>query len=219
MLGDGSDLGINITYKIQYKPKGIAESFIIAEDFIGDSKATMLILGDNIFHGLSHMPINFDEGAITFAYQVKNPSDYAVVEFNENYEVLSIEEKPDAPRSNYAMPGMYIYDNTVVEKAKSLKPSKRNELEITDLNNLYLKEKSLKTIVLPRGSAWLDAGLPEYLFESAAYIHAIQSRQGGYVGCIEEVAYKQKFITKEQLLKLIDKMPNSEYKDYITTLK
>ena len=216
LFGDGKQLGLNICYKVQYKPRGIAESFIIAEDFIGDDSVG-LILGDNIFHGMARMKPSLD-GAIIFAYQVNNPSDYGVVEFNDENKVISIEEKPQSPKSNFAVPGLYFYDNNVVKYAKTLKPSKRGELEITDLNEIYLKKEKLSVIQFPRGTVWLDAGTPGSLYQSGAYIETIQERQGIKVGCIEEDCYRKKFINKQQLSNIIDKMPKSEYKDYLTKL-
>jgi len=216
LFGDGSKLGIKISYKIQEKPRGIAQSFIIAEDFI-ENESVSLILGDNIFHG----SIDIDEpkeGAVVFAYEVNNPSDYGVVEFDNLGNVISIEEKPKVPKSKYAMPGLYFYDNKVVEYSKKLKPSKRGELEITDLNQMYLNHNQLKVLKLPRATAWLDAGSPETLFQSGAYIHSIQSRQGIKIGCIEEETYKQKNINLNQLKDIIKDLPKSEYKEYLQKL-
>lgn len=216
LFGNGQHLGLNIIYKIQYKPNGIAESFILAEDFIGNDPVS-LILGDNIFHGMANMKRDL-RGAFVFAYEVNNPSDYAVVTFDENGLALNIEEKPQNPRSRYAVPGLYFFDNKVVGYAKQLKPSKRGELEITDIMNIYLNNKELDVVKFPRGTAWLDAGLPDSLFQSAAYVKTIQDRQGIRIGCIEEECYKRKFIDSEQLQKVIDKIPNSEYKNYLKTL-
>lgn len=213
LLGDGTKLGLSICYKVQYKPNGIAESFLIAEDFIKNDTVT-LILGDNIFHGMSRIkPIL--TGAIIFAYEVTDPSSYGVVEFNEENKVISIEEKPKQPKSKFAIPGLYFYDNRVVEYVKSLKPSYRGELEITDLNKIYLEKELLTVVKFPRGIAWLDAGTPETLFQSGAYIQSIQARQGIKVGCIEEDCYRKKYITKLQLQQLINKMPTSEYRQYL----
>ena len=213
LLGDGTKLGLSICYKVQYKPNGIAESFLIAEDFIKNDTVT-LILGDNIFHGMSRIkPIL--TGAIIFAYEVTDPSSYGVVEFNEENKVISIEEKPKQPKSKFAIPGLYFYDNLVVEYVKSLKPSYRGELEITDLNKIYLEKELLNVVKFPRGIAWLDAGTPETLFQSGAYIQSIQARQGIKVGCIEEDCYRKKYITKLQLQQLINKMPTSEYRQYL----
>lgn len=216
LFKDGSHLGLDITYKVQYKPNGIAESFIIAEDFIGDDTVG-LILGDNIFHGMARMKPTL-EGAVIFAYRVHDPERYGVVTFDEEHNVNSIEEKPKDPKSNFAIPGLYFYDNNVVKYVKSLKPSNRGELEITDLNKIYLEKKKLKVIPFPRGTAWLDAGTPESLMQSSNYIAAIQERQGTYVGCIEEDVYYKKFIDELQFKKLIDKMPSSDYKTYLERL-
>lgn len=216
LFGDGNQFGLKICYKVQYKPKGIAESFIIAEEFI-NNEPVGLILGDNIFHGMPRIkPIL--NGAIIFAYEVNDPSAYGVVEFDENGLVLSIEEKPKQPKSKYAIPGLYFYDKNVVEYAKQLKPSLRGELEITDLNKIYLDRKQLGVIKFPRGTAWLDAGSPETLFQSGMYIQSIQERQGIKVACIEEECYNKKFINKNQLKNLVDKLPISEYKQYLEKL-
>ena len=216
LFGNGNQFGLKICYKVQYKPKGIAESFIIAEEFI-NNEPVGLILGDNIFHGMPRIkPIL--NGAIIFAYEVNDPSAYGVVEFDENGLVLSIEEKPKQPKSKYAIPGLYFYDKNVVEYAKQLKPSLRGELEITDLNKIYLDRKQLGVIKFPRGTAWLDAGSPETLFQSGMYIQSIQERQGIKVACIEEECYNKKFINKNQLKNLVDKLPISEYKQYLEKL-
>lgn len=216
LFGNGNHLGLDIIYKIQYKPNGIAESFILAEEFIGNDPVS-LILGDNIFHGMANMKRDL-RGGVVFAYEVNNPSDYAVVTFDDNGVALNIEEKPKNPSSRYAIPGLYFFDNKVVSYAKQLKPSKRGELEITDIMNIYLNNKELDVIKFPRGTAWLDAGLPDSLFQSAAYVKTIQERQGVRIGCIEEECYKRKFIDSTQLQKVIDKIPNSEYKNYLKTL-
>jgi glucose-1-phosphate thymidylyltransferase len=216
LLGDGSNLGLKICYKVQHAPKGIAESFIIAEDFIGNDGVS-LILGDNIFHGNIKGKIP-QQGAIVFAYKVSDPSAYAVVEFDNDGKVLSLEEKPKQPKSEYCVPGLYFFDNKVVKYAKVLKPSGRGELEITDLINIYLSNKELSVIEFPRGTAWLDAGTPDTLFQSAAYIHTIQERQGIKIGCIEEECYRKKIINKSALIKVIDSLPKSEYKQYLQKL-
>ena len=216
LFGDGKHLGLEICYKVQYKPRGIAEAFIIAEDFI-QNDTVGLVLGDNIFHGMARMKPGL-EGAVIFAYQVNNPSDYGVVEFDNDNKVISIEEKPKSPKSNFVIPGLYFYDNKVVGYAKNLKPSSRGELEITDLNRIYLENKTLSVIQFPRGTVWLDAGTPESLFQSGAYIQTIQERQGIKVGCIEEECYRKKFINKQQLSNVVDKMPKSEYKQYLEKL-
>jgi len=216
LFGNGNQLGIKITYKVQYKPRGIAESFIIAEDFI-EKDNVALILGDNIFHGMPRLKPTL-EGAIIFGYEVNNPSDYGVIEFDDNNNVVGIEEKPVGPKSKFAVPGLYFYDNKVVEYAKTLKPSVRGEIEITDLNLLYLDKKKLTAVKFAKGTAWLDAGSAESLFDSSAYIQAIQTRQGIKIGCIEEECYKRKYISKEQLKALIEKLPKSEYKNYLNKL-
>jgi glucose-1-phosphate thymidylyltransferase len=216
LFGDGSQLGIKITYKVQYKPRGIAESFIIAEEFINNDSVA-LILGDNIFHGMPRVkPILY--GAVIFGYEVSDPRSYGVIEFDSDNNVISIEEKPTEPKSNYAVPGLYFYDKNVVEYAKTLKPSARGEIEITDLNLIYLDNKQLTAVKFAKGTAWLDAGSAESLFESSAYVQAIQSRQGIKIGCIEEECFKRKYISKEQLKALIEKLPNSEYKKYLNKL-
>jgi glucose-1-phosphate thymidylyltransferase len=216
LFGDGSQLGIKITYKIQYKPRGIAESFIIAEEFINNDSVA-LILGDNIFHGMPRVkPVLY--GAVIFGYEVSDPRSYGVIEFDSDNNAVSIEEKPTEPKSNYAVPGLYFYDKNVVEYAKTLKPSARGEIEITDLNLIYLDNKQLTAVKFAKGTAWLDAGSAESLFESSAYVQAIQSRQGIKIGCIEEECFKRKYISKEQLKALIEKLPNSEYKKYLNKL-
>jgi glucose-1-phosphate thymidylyltransferase len=216
LFEDGSQLGIKITYKVQYKPRGIAESFIIAEDFIGDDNVA-LILGDNIFHGMPRVKPLL-EGAVIFGYEVNDPKAYGVIEFDNEDRVISIEEKPAEPKSNYAVPGLYFYDKKVVQYAKSLKPSSRGEIEITDLNLIYLDKKQLTAVKFAKGTAWLDAGSAETLFESGAYVQTIQSRQGIKIGCIEEECFKRKYISKEQLKALIEKLPTSEYKKYLNKL-
>ncbi len=213
LFGDGSQLGMSISYKIQEKPKGIAESLIISEEFIKNSKVC-LILGDNIFHGISDIEIAAN-GATIFGYEVRNPSAYGVVDFDLHGRATSIQEKPSFPSSKFAVPGLYFYDENATEYANTLTPSARGELEITDLNNLYLRKNEITVYKLKKGSVWLDAGTPESLFQSSAYIQAIQSRQGLMVACVEEESYKRKFINKDQLRKLIDKMPESEYKEYV----
>ena len=212
MFGNGNHLGLDIVYKVQYKPNGIAESFIIAEDFIGHDNVS-LILGDNIFHGVPRIKMDF-KGALVFAYEVTNPWDYAVVQFDDD-NIKQIVEKPKEFISSYAIPGLYFFDNKVIGYSKSLKPSKRNELEITDVMNIYLNNNSIDVIKFPRGTAWLDAGQPDTLFQSAAYVKTIQERQGIRIGCIEEECYNKGFIDKNQLKKVVDKLPKSEYKSYL----
>ena len=215
MFGNGNHLGLNIVYKVQYKPNGIAESFIIAEDFIGNDNVS-LILGDNIFHGIPRIKTDF-KGSLVFAYEVTNPWDYAVVQF-EGEKIKQIVEKPKEFISNYAIPGLYFFDNKVIGYSKTLKPSKRGELEITDIINIYLNNNTIDVIKFSRGTAWLDAGQPDTLFQSAAYVKTIQERQGIRIGCIEEECYKKGFIDKNQLKKVVDKIPDSEYKKYLERL-
>ena len=222
LLGDGSRIGLNIEYAIQEEANGIAEAFIIGEDFINNDPVT-LILGDNLFYGHGYLDflrdkIELIKGATIFGYWVKNPEAYGVVEFNKDNKVISLEEKPQKPKSNYAVPGLYIYDNNVVDFAKSLTPSSRGELEITDLNILYLKEDLLHVELLSRGVAWLDTGTQKSLIEAGKFIETIESRQGLKVGCIEEVAYQLKLIDKSQFKKNINKMADNDYKDYLNSL-
>ena len=222
LLQDGNELGMKIEYKIQEKPNGLAEAFIIGEEFIGNENVA-LVLGDNIFFGQAFTPIlkraaKLEKGAEIFGYLVKDPREYGVVEFDEDMNVLSLEEKPEHPKSKFAVPGLYFYDNTVVEKAKNLKPSKRGELEITDLNKLYLEEKNLKVNLLGRGFAWLDTGNHKNLLQASNFIETIQERQGNYVACIEEIAYKNGWITKGELLKLAEPLLKTEYGKYLVDI-
>ena len=222
LLGNGNQLGLNIQYKVQENPNGIAEAFILGEKFIGDDSVA-LILGDNIFygHGLSGIleeSSQFKSGAHIFAYPVIDPKSYGVVEFNHEGSVISLEEKPENPKSKYAIPGLYFYDNTIVAKAKKLKPSDRNELEITDINNLYLNEGALKAINLGRGMTWFDTGTHDALLEASNYVEAIQNRQGFYIACIEEIAYTKKWITVEQLEKLAIPLLKTKYGKYLKSL-
>lgn len=214
LLKSGEQIGINIQYKTQPEPKGIAQSFIIAEDFIQDSNVC-LILGDNIFHG--DINFSFIDGAKVFAYKVKNPEEYGVVRFDKS-KVLELIEKPKEYVSSYAVPGIYLYDKTVVEIAKNLKPSLRGEFEITDVNNAFLKQDKLFVSKLPQGLVWLDAGAPTALFEAAAYVHTIESRQGSKIACIEEIALRKRFINTSEFKHLIDTMPQSEYKAYLQNI-
>ena len=216
LFNDGSHLGLDISYRIQPEPKGIAQALIIAEDFIKNENVC-LILGDNIFHGVSDIEIA-NAGATVFGYEVSNPSAYGVVSFDSSGNPISMEEKPLCPTSKYAMPGLYFYDKNAVKYARSLVPSARGELEITHLNRLYLEKKEVTVIKLKKGTVWLDAGTPESLFQSSAYIQAIQSRQGTMVGCIEEECLKKGFLDKNQLTNLICEIPNSEYRSYLTSL-
>ncbi len=220
LLGDGSQLGCRFEYKIQNIPNGLAQAFVIGEEFIGDDKVC-LILGDNIFYGegLGAMLSNIDpEGGVVFAYHVKDPERYGVVDFDDNFNVLSIEEKPDNPKSNYAVPGIYFYDNQVIEIAKNLQPSKRGEYEITDINNYYLKNNNLKVQILERGSAWLDTGTIQSLMQAGQFVQSVQERQGLKIGCIEEIAYQKGFIDKNQLIKLANQLTKSGYGQYLLDL-
>ena len=219
LFGDGSKIGLNISYAIQERPNGLAEAFIIGEEFIGKDSVS-LVLGDNIFFGQGFSPIlkrlaKLEKGAEIFGYLIKDAREYGVVEFDKNMNVLSLEEKPEKPKSKYAIPGLYFYDNTVVEKAKRLKPSKRGELEITDLNKLYLEEKNLKVNLLGRGFAWLDTGNHKNLLQASNFIETIQERQGNYIACLEEIAYKNGWITKEQLKELAKSLLKTEYGIYL----
>jgi len=219
LLGDGSHLGIRLSYEVQPQPRGIAEAFIIGERFIGGSNVC-LILGDNVFHGsglgsILRKAAQLEEGAIVFGYYVKDPRNFGVVEFDENFNVISIEEKPVNPRSNYAVPGLYFYDNRVIEIAKSISPSARGELEITSVNNEYLKMGKLKVILLGRGIAWLDTGTPSGLLQAANYVEAVQNVQGLYIACLEEIAYRMGFIDDKQLERLIDPLGKTEYGEYL----
>lgn len=219
LFGDGSQLGIHIDYATQSEPRGLADAFLVGEKFIAGEKC-MLILGDNIFHGQSfsatlRRAASLEKGAIIFGYYVKDPSAYGVVEFDAQGRAISIEEKPQKPRSHYAVPGLYFYDEKVVELARELKPSARGELEITDLNRKYLERGELKVEVLGRGFAWLDMGTCEGLLEAANFVETIQKRQGFYIGCIEEVAYRMGYIDCEQLLRLGESMEKTEYGKYL----
>ena len=222
LLGDGSQLGLMIEYKIQENPNGLAEAFILGEEFIGDSSAA-LILGDNIFygHGLSRIledASKLTEGARIFGYPVKDPRAYGVVEFDGNGVAISLEEKPINPKSEHAIPGLYFYDNSVVKKANALKPSERGELEITDLNRVYLDEGNLTVSDLGRGMAWLDTGTHDALLEASNFVEAIQKRQGFYIACIEEIAYKKKWISADQLEELAKPLMKTEYGEYLKSI-
>ena len=219
LLGDGSNLGVHFEYAVQPSPDGLAQAFIIGEKFIGDDHAA-LVLGDNIFYGMGFSSIlkNASErgdGATVFAYQVKDPERFGVVDFDENKKALSIEEKPKNPKSNYAVTGLYFYDNKVVEYAKSLKPSARGELEITDLNNIYLKNDNLHVEVLGRGFAWLDTGTHDALLQASSYVQTIENNQGIKIACLEEVAWRMGFIDKETIRENAAKYKNSNYYQYI----
>jgi len=219
LFGDGKEIGLNISYKEQPKPEGIAQAFIIGEDFIGKD-SVCLVLGDNIFYGhnlsmtLQKMA-GLKEGAYIFGYWVANPQRYGVVEFNENSDVISIEEKPQYPKSNYAVPGLYFYDNKVVDIAKNLKPSARGELEITDVNLTYLKRGNIKVELLGRGYAWLDTATPDSLLDASNYIATMERRQGLKIGCIEEVAFRIGYIDRSHFEKIINKLPTNDYRKYL----
>ena len=221
LLGDGIQYGCSFTYETQSEPKGLAEAFIIGEKFIGNDKVA-LVLGDNIFYGtgLSNLlkESKDPKGGIIFGYHVQNPSRYGVVEFNDNEEVISIEEKPENPKSSYAVPGIYFYDNTVVEIAHTIKPSERGELEITDINKAYLDDKKLKVKLLDRGTAWLDTGTFNSLMQASQFVQVIEQRQGLKIGSIEETAYRMGFITKKQLRKLASPLLKSGYGEYLLSL-
>ena len=222
LLQTGIDFGISLSYAVQEQPNGLAEAFLIGEDFIGNDSCA-LVLGDNIFygHGFTGMLKEAEakkKGATIFGYYVQNPRDFGVVEFDENNRAVSLEEKPENPKSNYAVPGLYFYDNTVVEKAKKVKPSKRGELEITTLNEMYLNEGTLNVTSLGRGMAWLDTGTHEALLEAANYVKTIQSRQGVMVACLEEIAYRNGWITKEKVCELAKPLLKSKYGEYLMDL-
>ena len=221
LFEDGKHLGLNIEYKVQENPNGLAEAFIIGEDFIGDDKVA-LVLGDNIFHGYGFSErlakaVERDESTI-FGYHVSDPSAFGVVEFDSEFNVLSIEEKPVQPKSNYAVPGLYFYDNGVVDIAKNIKPSPRGELEITDINNEYLRRGKLKVELFGRGMAWLDTGTHRGLLDASNYVEAVQTRQGLYVACLEEIAYRKGYISKEQLLELAKPLLKTEYGQYLVKI-
>ena len=222
LLGDGSQLGMRFEYAVQEQPRGLADAFIIGADFIGDD-AVALVLGDNIFYGQSFSRVlrnvservQKEKGATIFGYYVRDPREYGVVEFDENGKALSIEEKPDQPKSNYAVPGLYFYDNDVVEIAANVKPSARGEIEITSINNEYLSRGTLQVETLGRGFAWLDTGNHDSLLDAADFVAAFQKRQGLYISCIEEIAYKRGFIDKEQLLALAQPLMKTNYGKYL----
>ena len=223
LLGDGSQLGLKISYAVQPKPEGLAQAFLIGEEFI-DGEGCALVLGDNIFYGsdfakLVQRAANFDDGATVFAYYVNDPESYGVVEFNrETGQAISLEEKPKNPRSNYAVTGLYFYDKDIVEVAKSIKPSARGELEITDVNKVYLERGKLRVEKMRRGYAWLDTGTHESLLQAANFVQTIQTRQGLKISCIEEIAYRMGYINSEQLLKLAAPLSKNEYGKYLQKL-
>lgn len=219
LLSDGSQLGMKFSYAVQEQPRGLADAFIIGADFIGDDSVA-LVLGDNIFYGQSFSKVLREvavreSGATIFGYYVRDPREYGVVEFDENGKALSIEEKPEHPKSNYAVPGLYFYDNDVVEIAANVKPSARGEIEITSINNEYLRRGTLRVETLGRGFAWLDTGNHDSLLDAADFVAAFQKRQGLYISCIEEIAYKRGFIDKEQLLKLAEPLMKTNYGQYL----
>ena len=221
LLGDGSQVGCQFEYAIQEEPNGLAEAFIIGENFIGNDKVA-LVLGDNIFYGngfgtLLRSKINVD-GAAIFAYPVKDPERYGVVDFDENYKAISIEEKPEKPKSKYAVPGLYFYDNKVVEYAKKVKPSARGEIEISTINQMYLEAETLEVGVMTRGMSWFDTGTVESLDDATEFIRVIQNRQSAMIGCIEEVAYQRSFIAKSQLVLLSERYGKSKYGEYLHDL-
>ena len=222
LFGTGEDLGLNIEYKIQEKPNGLAEAFIIGEEFIGNDNVA-LILGDNIFYGQnfsSHLKeaAKLEKGAMVFGYYVQDPKSFGVVEFNQNGQVISLEEKPEKPKSKYAVPGLYFYDNSVVEKAKSLKPSARGELEITDLNRLYMNEEKLKVDLLGRGMAWLDTGTHASMLQASNFVEAVQNTQGTYIACLEEIAYRKGWLSAEKVLELAKPLMKTGYGKYLVDI-
>ena len=222
LLGDGSQIGVSISYTVQKTPRGLADAFILGEAFIGDD-SVCLVLGDNVFYGqdmtrcLRHAIANL-QGATIFGYPVKDPTAFGVVEFDENNRVVSIEEKPAKPKSNYAVPGLYFYDNRVVEIAKNVKPSARGEIEITAVNNAYLAMGELRVELLGRGFAWLDTGTPEGMLKAAQFVEAVQDRQGFYVSCIEEIAWRRGFITTKQLKAIGESLKMTDYGQYLLSL-
>ena len=219
LLGDGSRLGVKFSYKAQDRPRGLADAFIVGEEFIG-TDSVCLILGDNVFYGTNLSSVLWqamenERGATIFGYPVHDPRAYGVVEFDKDFKVLSIEEKPQRPKSNYAVPGLYLYDNRVVDIAKHVKPSARGEIEITSVNNAYLEMGELNVVLLKRGMAWLDTGSPKGMLQAAEFVETIQERQGFYVSCIEEIAWRRGFITTEQLLELGEELYMTDYGQYL----
>ncbi len=222
LLKDGSSLGVRFSYAVQDKPRGLADAFIIGEDFIGNDDVC-LILGDNVFYGQNlaftlKQAISDNNGATVFGYPVKHPREFGVVEFDKDFNVISIEEKPEKPKSSYAVPGLYFYDNSVVEIAKNVKPSARGEIEITSINNEYLSRKQLKVILLGRGTVWLDTGSPSGMMQAATYVEVVQNRQGLYISCLEEIAWRNGYITTEQLRQLGENLAQTEYGQYLLRL-
>ncbi|AUM96496.1 TPA: glucose-1-phosphate thymidylyltransferase RfbA [Clostridium botulinum] len=222
LLGNGSKLGLKFTYKIQENPRGLADAFILGEEFI-QNDSVCLILGDNVFYGqnltgLLNSAQKLKKGATIFGYPVKDPRSFGVVEFDKNRKVISLEEKPQNPKSNYAVPGLYFYDNKVVEIAKNIKPSDRGEIEITAVNNVYLQKNELNVMLLGRGMAWLDTGTPEGMLKAAEYVEAVQSRQGFYIACLEEIAWRRGFINRQQLKLIGESLKMTDYGQYILSL-
>lgn len=222
LLGDGSNLGVKFEYKIQDKPRGLADAFILGEDFIGDD-SVCLVLGDNVFYGqdltkLLNEAKNREEGATVFGYPVKDARAFGVVEFDEDKNVISIEEKPEKPKSHFAVPGLYFYDNDVVEIAKNVKPSARGEIEITAVNNAYLEKGKLKVVLMGRGMAWLDTGTPDGMLKASEFIETVQSRQGFYIACLEEIAWRRGFIDDAQLIKIGEELKMTDYGQYLLSL-
>lgn len=222
LLGDGSQIGISLQYKVQDTPRGLADAFILGEEFIGDD-SVCLILGDNVFYGQDmtrtlRRAMENKTGATIFGYPVKDPRSFGVVEFDKNHKVISIEEKPEHPKSNYAVPGLYFYDNRVVEIAKNVKPSARGEIEITAVNNAYLEKGELNVTLLGRGMAWLDTGTPEGMLKASMFVEAVQDRQGFYVSCIEEIAYRRGFITAERLKEIGESLKMTDYGQYLISI-
>ncbi len=222
LLGDGTSFGIKFSYAVQDKPRGLADAFIIGEEFIG-SDDVCLILGDNVFHGQNFSAtlseaIKNNSGATIFGYTVKNPKEFGVVEFDKNFNVLSIEEKPEVPKSSYAIPGLYFYDNSVIDIAKHVLPSKRGEIEITSINNEYLKRNKLKVIPIGRGTVWLDTGNPNGMMQAATYVEVVQNTQGLYIACLEEIAWRNEYISTEQLQKRGMSLSQTEYGQYLLYL-
>lgn len=222
LLGDGSTLGMNFEYKIQEKPRGLADAFIVGEEFIGND-SVCLILGDNVFYGQGFVPrlnrgASIESGAVIFGYYVTNPKEFGVVEFDEHGNVLSLEEKPEKPKSHYVVPGLYYYDNSVIEKAKNLSPSARGEIEITDLNREYLKENKLRVELLGRGFAWLDTGTYEGLSDAADFVKTLQKRTGLYIACLEEIAYKNNWISRDKLISIGKEYEKTDYGKYILSI-
>lgn len=222
LLGDGSGLGVEFQYKVQDKPRGLADAFILGEEFIGDD-SVCLVLGDNVFYGqdltkLLNEAKNRKEGATVFGYPVKDARAFGVVEFDEDKNVISIEEKPEKPKSHFAVPGLYFYDNEVVEIAKNVKPSARGEIEITAVNNAYLEKGKLKVVLMGRGMAWLDTGTPDGMLKASEFIETVQSRQGFYIACLEEIAWRRGFIDDQQLIKIGEELKMTDYGQYLLSL-